>query len=76
MCAPGTKEWRARRVWMLGLLAIAAHVLAGFMLLQFAFLSSGNESFVVGRQMCFCFTDDALFSLSAPFSHVVVFCAF
>ena len=36
MCAPGTKEWRARRVWMLGLLAIAAHVLAGFMLLQFA----------------------------------------
>ena len=36
MCAPGTKEWRTRRVWMLGLLAIAAHVLAGFMLLQFA----------------------------------------
>ena len=45
------------------------------MLLQFAFLSSGNESLVVGRQMCFCFTDDALFPLGAPFSHVVIFCA-
>ena len=36
MCLPGSKEWRGRRVWLLGFLSLATHVLAGFMLLQFA----------------------------------------
>ena len=35
-CAPGTKEWRSRRVWLLSLLAMAMHALGGFVLLQFA----------------------------------------
>ena len=36
MCAPGSKELRSRRVWLLGLLALAMHVLAGCVLFQCA----------------------------------------
>ena len=36
MCAPGAKEWRSRRIWLLALLAPVTHALAGFVVCQFA----------------------------------------
>ena len=42
MCAPGTKEWRTRRVWMLGLFAFAIYAVTGLAVWQF-FLAFGAQ---------------------------------